>query len=74
MLFSFILPLFKPRSMLKTIKEKVSSAITAHPKFVTLGIGLVVTFVVGTAIGLVDHDVFAYQSISQHIHQLQSGP
>ena len=28
---------------------------TSHPKFVTLGIALAITFVVGTAIGLVEH-------------------
>jgi hypothetical protein len=33
---------------------------TAHPKFVTFGIGLAITFVIGTAIGVVDHQqVFA---------------
>jgi hypothetical protein len=33
---------------------------TAHPKLVTMGIGLAVTFVVGTAIGMVDHNNLAY--------------
>ena len=36
--------------------------ITAHPKLVTLGIGLAITFVVGTAIGMVDHQVIAAQT------------
>lgn len=46
--------------MLDSIKEKLLSTITAHPRLVTLGIGLAVTLVVGTAIGLVDHQsVFA---------------
>ncbi len=30
--------------------------ITAHPKIVTFGIGLATTFVIGTAIGMVDHN------------------
>jgi hypothetical protein len=46
--------------------------ITAHPKLVTFGIGLAITFVIGTAIGMVDHEAFARQSISQHNHQPQS--
>jgi hypothetical protein len=36
------------------------NVITAHPKLVTFGIGLGITFVIGTAIGMVDHQqVFA---------------
>jgi hypothetical protein len=31
------------------------NVVIAHPRLVTLGIGLVVTFVVGTAIGMLDH-------------------
>jgi hypothetical protein len=42
--------------MFKTLKEKVLNTITAHPKLVTLGIGLAITFVVGTAIGMIDHN------------------
>ena len=30
--------------------------ITAHPKLVTFGIGLMITFAFGTAIGLSDHN------------------
>jgi hypothetical protein len=48
--------------MFKPIKEKLLNAVTAHPKFVTLGIGLAITFVIGTAIGIVDHSAFAIQS------------
>ena len=33
--------------------------ITAHPKVVTFGIGLGITFVIGTAIGMVDHQQVA---------------
>jgi hypothetical protein len=39
--------------------------VISHPKLVTLGIGLVITFVVGIAIGMVDHEAFARQSIRQ---------
>ncbi|MER5176717.1 MAG: hypothetical protein ABJB76_00120 [Candidatus Nitrosocosmicus sp.] len=30
------------------------NTITAHPKLVTFGIGLAITFVIGTAIGMVE--------------------
>jgi len=44
--------------------------VMTHPKLVTLGIVLAVPFVVGTAIGMVDHNqVFA---IHQHNHASQS--
>jgi hypothetical protein len=33
--------------------------VTTHPKLVTLGIGLAITFVIGTVIGMVDHQAFA---------------
>ena len=34
--------------------------VTAHPRLVTFGIGLAITFVIGTAIGMIDHQqVFA---------------
>ncbi len=42
-----------------SIKNKIITAITAHPKLVTFGIGLAITFVIGTAIGMVDHEAFA---------------
>ncbi len=45
------------------------NAISAHPKLVTFGIGLAITFVVGTAIGMVDHQAFAIRSIRQGIGQ-----
>jgi hypothetical protein len=38
--------------------------LTAHPKLVTFGIGLAITFVIGTAIGMVDHQqVLAVRNI-----------
>jgi len=56
-----------PSSMFKYLKEKLLNTVTAHPKLVTLGVGLAITFVIGTAIGMVDHQqVFALgQSINQ---------
>lgn len=33
--------------------------ITTHPKLVTFAIGLTIMFVVGIAIGMVDHQAFA---------------
>jgi hypothetical protein len=36
-----------------SLKSKIMNTITAHPKFVMFGIGLGITFVVGTAIGLI---------------------
>jgi hypothetical protein len=37
----------------------------AHPKLVTFGIGLAITFAVGTAIGMIDHGQMAYAGIGQ---------
>jgi len=39
-----------------SFKDKIMNIITAHPKLVTFGIGLAITFVIGTAIGMVDHN------------------
>jgi hypothetical protein len=46
------------------IKNKIVNAITAHPRLVVLGIGLAVTFVIGAAIGITEHEAFASSSIS----------
>ena len=46
-----------------SFKDKIMNMVTTHPKLVTLGIGLAVTFVVGTAIGMVDHQAFASRFI-----------
>jgi hypothetical protein len=35
-----------------SLKTKIMNIITAHPKLVTFGIGLGITFVIGTAIGV----------------------
>jgi hypothetical protein len=32
------------------------NVVTAHPKLVTLGIGLTITFVIGTAIGMLENN------------------
>jgi hypothetical protein len=43
------------------IKQKLLNAIAAHPKLVTLGIGLAITMAIGTAIGMLDpHQGLAY--------------
>jgi hypothetical protein len=41
--------------MLMSLKPKIMYVITAYPKLVTFGIGLAITFVIGIAIGMVDH-------------------
>ncbi len=47
------------------IKSKMVNIVTAHPKLVTFGIGLAITFVVGKAIGMVDtQQVHACEDIS----------
>jgi hypothetical protein len=35
-----------------TIKQKLLNAITAHPKLVTLGIGLALTLAIGTSMAV----------------------
>jgi hypothetical protein len=40
----------------KISKQNIINAITSHPKLLTFGIGLAITFVIGTAIGMVDHN------------------
>ncbi len=41
----------------KGLKEKLVNIIASNPKSVTFGIGLAITFVIGTAIGMVDHNL-----------------
>jgi hypothetical protein len=50
-----------------SLKDKIMNIVTAHPKLVMFGIGLGITFVIGAAIGMVDHPAFA-QIIAQHNH------
>ncbi len=43
-----------------SIKSKIMNTMTTHPKIAIFGIGLAITFVVGTAIGIVEpHQAFA---------------
>ena len=46
------------------------NAITSHPKLVTFGIGLGITFLIGTAIVMVDHQSFA---LADNVQQNQIG-
>ena len=48
-----------------SLKAKVMNAILEQPKLVTLGIGLAITFVIGTAIGMMDYS----QAITPHHQQ-----
>jgi hypothetical protein len=52
--------------MFKSLKEKVLNSITAHPKLVTFGIGLAITFVIGTAIGMLEHHNLADALAASH--------
>lgn len=53
-------------SVLMSIKDKIENIITRHPRLVTFGIGLAITFTIGIAIGMVDHNsVFAWRSNCQ---------
>jgi hypothetical protein len=49
------------------IKQKLRNAVSAHPKLVTLGIGLAIIMAVGTTIGMLDHSHMAF-AIQQHNH------
>jgi|tagenome__1003787_1003787.scaffolds.fasta_scaffold20548252_2 hypothetical protein len=40
-------------------KTKIMNIVTSHPKLVTLGIGLAITFTIGTVIGMLDHNQIA---------------
>jgi hypothetical protein len=50
-----------------SLKTKIMNLVIGHPKIVTFGIALGITFVVGAARGMVDHPAFA-QIIAQHNH------
>ena len=43
-----------------SIKDKIMNMITAHPKLLMFGIGLAITFVIGTTIGMLDHNQLAF--------------
>ncbi len=42
--------------------------VSAHPKLVTFGIGLAITFVVGTAIGMADNQLVFARVIGMGTH------
>jgi hypothetical protein len=47
-----------------SIKSKIMNLLTANPKIAIFGVGLAITFVIGTAIGMVDHQqVLAVRNI-----------
>ena len=46
-----------------SFKDKIMNIIIAHPKPVTFSIGLAITFVIGTTMGMVDHQAFASRFI-----------
>ena len=39
-----------------SLKSKIMNTIAAHPKLVTFGIGLAISFAFGTTIGMLDHN------------------
>jgi hypothetical protein len=43
-----------------SIKQKFMSIITAHPKLLTIAVGLAITVAVGTAIGMTDQSHLAH--------------
>ena len=52
-----------------SLKTKIMNIVTAHPKLVTFGIGLAITFAVGTALGIVDnHTVAAITQMNTQDH------
>jgi len=40
------------------LKDKIMNIFIQHPKLVTFGIGPEITFVIGIAIGMLDHNQF----------------
>jgi hypothetical protein len=54
-----------------SFKDKIANYVIVHPKLVTFGIGLAITFSITMVVGMVDNhqmtfDAFARQSINQH--------
>jgi hypothetical protein len=43
-----------------SLKDKIINVLTSHPKLVTFGIGLAITFAIGTAIGMFDRSQIAF--------------
>jgi hypothetical protein len=42
-----------------SFKDKIMNKSMKHPKLVTFGIGLAITFIVVRAVGMMEHQVFA---------------
>ena len=54
-----------------SIKSKIMNVITTHLKLVTLGIGLAITFVGGTVIGMISSNMVSAAGLEpcvNHIH------
>jgi hypothetical protein len=49
-----------------SLKDKIMNMSIKHPKLVTLGIGLAITFVIGTAIGMLEHHNLADALAASH--------
>jgi predicted DNA-binding protein with PD1-like motif len=49
-----------------SLKQKLLNAVSAHPKLVTFGIGLAITFAIGTAIGMLDHQHLAFAQYTKN--------
>ncbi len=43
-----------------SIKDKIMNIVIGHPKIVMFGIGLGITFAIGLAIGMMDHNQLAF--------------
>ena len=50
----------------KDLKDKFVNIISSHPRVATYSIGLAITFVIGTAIGMLDHHNLAYAAVDSH--------
>ncbi len=51
-----------------SFKNKIMNIVVSHPKLVTFSIGLVITFVIGTAIEMVDHNQ-AFAEVGKASHK-----
>ncbi|HJT83421.1 MAG TPA: hypothetical protein VJ697_02970 [Nitrososphaeraceae archaeon] len=55
-----------------SLKDKLVNTIASHPRLVTFGIGLAVTFVIGTIIGMINDPTHTASAFS-HQNQENSG-
>jgi len=46
-----------------SIKDKIMNLITKHPRLLTFGIGLAITFAIGTVIGMMDNHSFVFARV-----------